>query len=285
MSKLLRADFTRLRKAKAFWICVALMAAYALILAFCLYKSIKRSGGSATFDQYFFSATAMAGYLPIPGLLMAALCSVFIGTDFSDGTIRNKLIAGNVRSEIYISHFITAAFAGICLLAAYWLPAALVGIPLFGTFQATGVALAPLLLGAVLAMVAYAAIYTMLVLIIQNKTATAILSLIGVIVVLFTVLFLISRMQEPEFIQELWHSTGQATEGSGSAVCVPNPNYMPPVPRMVAQFVIDLLPTGQCVQIGGMNAQHPWRLPVYALGIILCTGFCGMYVFRKKDLK
>jgi len=288
MNKILRADFSRLKKAKIFWVCIAAMAVYAIVLALCLYNAMKREGGAATFDQYFFSAFGMAGYMPIPGLLMAALCSVFVGTDFSDGTIRNKLISGCSRSGIYLSHFITCAAAGICLLAAYWLPAFALGIPLFGTFQASGPALLQMILGGILATVSYAAVFTMLGILVQNKTATAIISLIGVVAGMFIVLFLISRIREPEFIDQIIYDVNQLDQianGEISGLTVPNPNYLTPVQRMIAQFIIDLLPTGQSLQIGGMIAPNLWRISFCALGVTAAATVGGILAFRKKDLK
>ncbi len=284
MSKLLRADFTRLMKTKIFWICIAVMAGYAPVLAVCIYEGMKRSGGAAGFDQYFFSACGLTGYIPIAGLLMAAFCSVFIGSDFSDGTIRNKLVSGCSRNAIYLSHLITCAAAGICMLAAYWLPALAAGMPFLGTFRMEGWIVFRMILAGILAIAAYAAVFTMMGMMIQNKTTTAILSLIGVIFVMFTVLFLISRINEPEFIDQVIYDINQIGSPE-SALTVPNPNYLTPAQRAAAQFVVDLLPTGQSLQIGSAQVRNLWRLPLYALGVIAVTGFSGICVFRKKDLK
>lgn len=212
---------------------------------------------------------------------MAAFCSVFIGSDFSDGTIRNKLVSGCSRNAIYLSHLITCAAAGICMLAAYWLPALAAGMPFLGTFRMEGWIVFRMILAGILAIAAYAAVFTMMGMMIQNKTTTAILSLIGVIFVMFTVLFLISRINEPAFIDQVIYDINQIGSPE-SALTVPNPNYLTPAQRAAAQFVVDLLPTGQSLQIGSAQVRNLWRLPLYALGVIAVTGFFRNLRFPKK---
>ena len=58
-------------------------------------------------------------FLPLSlyGLAAAAFVGVFVGTDFSDGVIRNKLIAAKTRSGIVLSHILTSCIACTCVYA------------------------------------------------------------------------------------------------------------------------------------------------------------------------
>lgn len=48
-------------------------------------------------DSAFFS---VAIYI---GIILSVFCSLFIRTEYSDGTIRNKLIVGQKRSAVYFA--------------------------------------------------------------------------------------------------------------------------------------------------------------------------------------
>lgn len=281
MTKLLRANFARLRKDKVFLVCAAAMVLYAVTLCIAMNYSMHANHTEVPFDSVFFYGYGLGGYLTIPGILMAALCSVFIGTEHSDGTVRNKLIVGRTRTEIYLSNFLTCAAAGVILNICYFVVVCAVGIPLFGFFHASLSIILKLILDGTLMMVSYAAIFNLLSMLIQNKTTTAIVSLIGVIAVMCVSIILIARIAEPEFIE------GIEISASGEQVwtTIRNTRYLSEAARAVYQFVIDLLPTGQSLQISGMTAPHLWLMVVYSAAITIAANVTGVFFFRRKDLK
>lgn len=75
----------------------------------CLYE-VSKFGYEATLDNFFFD---YATYILVLG---AIFCSLFIGTEYSDGTIRNKLIMGYSRQKIYCANLI------VCIIANLMLP-------------------------------------------------------------------------------------------------------------------------------------------------------------------
>lgn len=81
---------------------------------------------------------------------------MFIGTEFSDGTMRNKLIVGHRRREIYFTNFLTCALSGIFFNLVYLALVSLIGIPLFGGFQLETGTLLLLMTDGMLAIIAYA---------------------------------------------------------------------------------------------------------------------------------
>lgn len=60
-----------------------------------------------TWIQLFF---IYALFVP---LMVSLLTALFIGTDYSDGTMRNKLIAGHVRRKIYVANLISNVQASL----------------------------------------------------------------------------------------------------------------------------------------------------------------------------
>ena len=59
-------------------------------------------------------------------------CQPFIGTEYSDGTIRNKIVVGHSRSTIYLANLLTCCFAGLIMCLCFILPTLAIRIPLFG---------------------------------------------------------------------------------------------------------------------------------------------------------
>ena len=57
----------------------------------------------------------------------AVFIGVFVGTEYSDGTLRNKLIIGHSRSSIYISNLIVCTTAGIIMHLTYIITTILLG--------------------------------------------------------------------------------------------------------------------------------------------------------------
>ncbi len=92
MNNLLSANFTRLRKSRTFLASVIFMVTY--VAAVLIYVQIQVSLGSEiAFDTLFLNGYGLGGFIAFPELLLSVVCGIFIGTDFSDGTLRNKIVA------------------------------------------------------------------------------------------------------------------------------------------------------------------------------------------------
>ena len=108
MTKLLSANFFRLKKNKCFWVCMIFMLAAGVFFPVMRYVDMQKSGTVNTLDNGFFACALFIG------VLASVFCSLFIGTEYSDGTIRNKVVVGQKRSAIYLSNLITWAWACRC---------------------------------------------------------------------------------------------------------------------------------------------------------------------------
>ena len=129
MSKLLSANFIRLRKMKFFWIGMGIMLAAGIHFPIDRYMDMKETGAVHHIDNGFFACALFIG------ILMSIFCSLFIGTEYSDETIRNKIVTGQKRTSIYLSNFVTSAFVGIAMCVMFFLPYLCLGIPLLGFFK------------------------------------------------------------------------------------------------------------------------------------------------------
>jgi len=64
-----------------------------------------------------------------------------------------------------------------------------------------------------------------------------------------------------------------------------NYNYVDGTKRKVYEFLYDFLPGCQMLQITQQNPENPERLPIYSFSIIVVTTACGIFFFRRKNLK
>ena len=104
------------------------MAALAAFLCYQSYHSAVIYQTISSISGVFF-----VGYLPL-SFVIAAFSSFFIGSEYSDGTLRNKLIVGSLREKIYLANFITVAACGLMMLLAYLGVCLAMGLPLLGGF-------------------------------------------------------------------------------------------------------------------------------------------------------
>lgn len=283
MAKLLRAGFSRLKKDKMLWIGVIFMLVLGLFVPVRNYFDGLEYGYMSAFDSYFF------GFAYFTGFLAAVFVSLFVGREYSDGTIRNKVVVGRTRSAIYLSNLIVSIAAAFIIHLAFIIAVCAVGIPLFGPLALGLPDVLLLLLESILMIVAFTAVFTLLGMLIQSRTIVAIVSILGMVVLFVAAISINNSLNEPEFYDafsyEVTEESGVVTDLSENIEKEPNPNYLKPQERAVYEFFYDFLPTGQAMQIAQRTAVHHWQMQLYSLSIIVTTTACGVFFFRRKDLK
>ena len=114
MRNLLSAGFTRLGKNTAFYLTAGALLIIAAVMMLTAGRTALRNTSDYvyTLEQHYFD---LAGYM---GFFLAAFIALFIGTEYSDGTIRNKLIVGHARTNVYLSNLLVCAVASAAFNAA-----------------------------------------------------------------------------------------------------------------------------------------------------------------------
>ena len=275
MRKLISADFCRLRRDKVFWIGTLAMLALtvALMLVYCQEALKDFSEFQYALDDSYFN------YAIFIGLPIAVYVSLFLGTEYSDGTIRNKLVVGHTRRDIYLSHLFTNIVSGLSMLLASLL-GGLVGIPFLGTWKMGKMVLVFLLIS-VLFIISYAAIFTLIGILCSNKAIAAVLTILLFLGLMYFTSYLNYSLREPEMINGLIITQEGVQMGDSS----PNPRYLTGIKREIYQFVIDFLPTGQNWQMLELNVLNPVRMIVSSIVLAIVTTLGGIFAFERKDLK
>ena len=270
MTNLLRANLTRLIKSATFWICVAAYALYAIIFPFIL-KSSNDPVDNAFVANYGVIGTGV----PLQGLLITLICVVFLGSDFQNGTSKNKIILGQSRTKIYLANLLTSFIISMALNVVFLLFFFIVAMPILGGFtQSASTALWILVNGTLI---------TFLIMTTKNVTFSLIIAFVILFLGgmwFFTMLNNIAI--QPEFIPIRCHDMA----GNEWYEYTPNPNFESKPIRDLCQFLLDLFPSGQSMQISREDGYtHGWQMMLYSLGLIGATSGAGILVFNKTNIK
>ncbi|MFR7475392.1 ABC transporter permease subunit [Frisingicoccus sp.] len=274
MSKLLASNFIRIRCSLSFCLSLAFILAWNALMLFSTYEVMTKYDDKITLDSMLFS------FLIIIGIILSVVISLFIGTDYNDGTIRNKILIGHSRQHIYMSNFITCALVGVILSVWGIIVNLAIGIPLFGTPELALKGLAIMIGDSILACIAYTSIYNMIGMLCSNKSHTVMICILSSVVLSFASIYLYSVLSQPEIVD-----TAVSVNGNFSVEQMPNPMYLTGIKREIYQFFMDFLPSGQCAQLANLEVLHPYRIGIYSIVIIAVTNFLGLLLFNKKDIK
>lgn len=274
MGKLLSANFIRMKKDMFFWIGTIFMLAVGIFTPVMRYMDMRRSQYIVTLDNGFFVGSILIG------IVGAVFCSLFIGTEYSDGTIRNKVVVGHTRVSIYMANFITIAVASAVMCVVYFIAYLCVGIPLLGFFEMEIKAALLLALAVFMLAIAFSSIFTLISMLNHNKAITAVICILMAFLLLLIGAQLNKSLNEPET------NMGMAlTENGMETQELPNPKYLDEAARKAVQFFYDLLPGGQAIQCTSGEVVNLSLLPAYSLLIIVLTSGVGLSLFRRKELK
>lgn len=118
-------------------------------------------------DTIFFSFSLLTG------ILLSAFISLFIGTDYSDGTMRSKLVIGHTRYGIYLSGLITCTAAGLLMCLSCLIASLASGLPLSGFFESDIRLVISTALGIAVMTAAFSSICTLTAMLRQNRAVTS----------------------------------------------------------------------------------------------------------------
>ena len=281
MSKLLLSEFVRMLKSKLFWLVVIAMAVCEI---YCVQfgARINNKLGDVTLDQYYF-------YLaPMVGIFFAVFISLFLGTEYSDSTIRNKMMVGHTRRQIYFSYYLTCLIGAI-IMEIGWFIGGLTGIPLLGSFTADTKMLIQYFVSILLFTTVLTALFVGISLILPNKAGSAVLQIILILILIFLSAEIYNGLCEPEessgyFLSE----TGQLTMSDPK----PNPRYIGGALRTFCIWAVNISPVGQGILILHQSAGDSESVPylptlqmVSSLVVTILFLGVGVAVFQRKDLK
>ena len=283
MGKLICAELLRLRKNRLFW------ALLAVIAAACTYACLMNRNPAPYYEWMVFEITSVLSFVG------AAFVGLFNGTEYSDGTMRNKLVVGHTRMAIYGANLCVNAVACVAFQGTVFAVMGTLG-PLFIGTLGQPVEIAFYMLCSLLVMAAFAALYTAIAMV-SGRKAGAIVAAFGIAFALILISSGIwDRLAEPETLQNgpvVVHEDG--TIGIDVTEISENPLYVPEgVVRDALTVINSSLPSGQMIALADLIlltrspeldlAQH-WYWPLGSTAFTLLVTAVGLTLFSRKDIK
>ena len=275
MRNLLSVGLFRMVRSKLFYILLALTA---LVMAYVYYNTYRVQLGPdfSQLDLYFFQ------FINANIVSAAVFCPLFLSSEYGDGALRNKLIVGRTRPQIYLANLTVNCLYGTAACLAAVVTGLCVGVPLLGWFQNAGPG--KIMLYVLLALATTwvcAALYTFLSMVVASRGVAITLCILLAFGLILLGQYLYLALSQEEVLTALFYTdTGEMAVSEQ-----PNPAYLTGFARQVYQFFYELTPGGQAYQILGMSAQSPLRMLGYSgLVFVLVTGL-GLAIFQKKDVK
>ncbi len=281
MTKLLNANFRRLWRSKTFWIGLVVACAHHLlgVLNNFYYKGIFT-------DQVIKADHTLEPDTLILSLIVAVITAFFIGREYGDKTIRNKIVTGHDRWKIYLANLIVCSVAAAILFIVPTLVVGLaLGAPLLGGFELTAKAFILPVLCDLLALLAFTALFVLIAMSVQNRTACAVIVLLLAFVLAWIPTPLSETLEAPEYVSEVVFSE-ELDDFVETGRTMENQAYVGGFARTVLDFAYDFLPACQLEQTSAYNKTEDMiHLPFYSVAFILVTTLGGALVFEKKELK
>ncbi len=314
MMNLVRAELHRYRRSMLFWGAV-LVSFFAGIWSGHVSATISYGGNfQGSFEAIYY----------IPLFVVLGIFTAFtIGREYSDGVIRNKVIIGNTRSEIFLSKllvsFLVSAMFTTAFLVAYliqtgsvmagYLPFSIAAKAILSLYLVSGV---------------WAALFSTVSLLISRQEVSVLVNLAFVLAVFFSSIGIGDSLMQPaeiannvtvemtpEEVEQYkngeWEEFSSLfTDANGVTSyykreqqgMIPNPNYPTGMVREAMEIVESALPYGQVLLYTDYLTACLWSdspesiptydvqfLPLYALAAMALVSCAGLSLFRKKELR
>ncbi len=270
MIRLFQSMIFRLKKDKLFYVMLILFEILPII--FVVHSYITKN----TIDQLFHRQML---YISI---FISLLVSLFIGVEYSDGALRNKLMVGHRRYKVYLSNLLFLVGIAVGMYAIYMLILVCLGIPLLGVPQLAGFTLFTEIVLQLLAIVAFVSLFTFVSFICSNRIITTILNILLSFGMIFLIIFLIHQFSIPKYLEIYqWNPISETME----YMTILNPRYPSDIERTIILGFLYLIPGSQ--SFGAMFGISLNSAVVSSVLVTLSIIFSsvGIGLFSIKDLK
>ncbi len=285
MNNLICANFMRIKNNNSFLKYAIIIIAVGVLIPVRIYFTYR--GETETYeimhlDSNFFITASYALLI-----FSAVFCSTFFTSDISDGTVRNKIIAGHTREKIYFSNLFTGFLMLTIMMSILFLTFTAVGTPLLGFFKRDFAGVIKLIFTVLMYEFAFFAIFLSFTMNSSKKVSSVLLIVFSAIVLLSTSTVISSALSEPQFYSP--YSELDVNDFIHHIESYKNPYYVDGIKREIYQFLDDFLPGGQfykCFEISSdysMNVSP--KLAFYSLCTITVSTLSGLFAFKRKSIK
>lgn len=286
MSRLIKANFARLFKSGIFKLYMAISGGLSVFIVLMRYMEYQKNMEHYTKLPPEYHTMDGVAFVGIMYLLFAipVFVGIFVGTEYSDGTIRNKLIVGHKRGDIYLANLIvctagTLIGAGINLLINFTIGTALCGLEVL-----TATDIFKTILYIFISLISLTAIMVLISMIVNSKAGASVSVIIITMIMFFTSITIQNKLSAEEYYEPYAY----LDEDTGEVIEMPaekNPYYLDGTKRKVYQVIYDVMPTSHIYEYAMLVTDKANKYAGYNGIILVATTALGIILFRKKDLK
>lgn len=279
MNKLLKANFSRLKREISLWLVAG--GTLGIVIAQSIDRAMMNKNGTVitpnTLNDVLFEM------IPAVGIIFALFVAPYLGKEYSDKTIRNKLVVGHKRGSIYLSNYITCFIGSLFIYSMFFIGGFAVGAPLLGKWQGEISTLILYIIMGVCITAVFASVLTMLCMLCSKRSVSAVVGILVMFALMVCASGIYEMLAQPETTQEFIGFTLDGGVELGDVV--PNPAYVGGFRRTVFEFLMQFLPTGQGFLVVHEEITNPIMNIIYSIATTVIVNFCGIIAFKKKDLK
>lgn len=285
MNKLLHAEFSRLFHSILFWLCIAVSVVLGVGLVGV--RCVDIAYHPEIYSYVAVSYTSVDNLLFVGGIYLtfafATFIGIFQGTEYSDGTLRNKIITGHKRHHILLSKWIVCCTACCLYHLLYIFPALLSGMLLLnGTTLEARIIFTNTFI-TLCAVLALATILLLCTVVARNKAIGAVVCLLLTVLLFYFALSIDQKLRAPEY----YEAYSFVDEETGDHIYVPrekNAKYLSGTKRQVYSLLNNLLPVSQLYRVAIADSTVTPVLMLYdGITVFIVGGIC-MILFSKKEL-
>ncbi|MDE7124497.1 MAG: ABC transporter permease, partial [Eubacterium sp.] len=209
--------------------------------------------------------------------------AMVIGKAYRNGTIRHQPIVGHTRANIYLANFITCLTGSLIIYSMIFIGSFGAGIPLLGGWKGKISELITYIIVGAFLSAALASLLTVFGMLCTRRSVTAVTAMVFAFALMLAASIIYGRLAEPEMTQDLVSVTVDGVVELSEPH--PNPLYVSGSMRKIYEFLMQFLPTGQGILLANQEITNPVLNIIYSVIITVAVNFCGLFAFRKKDLK
>ena len=277
MTNLLKANFYKMKKNKFIWIASILSVIVAI------YYIRDNYNVYHDFLSYVDINSLMFNYLPVYIIVSSILISTLLGFDYSNGSIKNKIVVGHSRFKIYISNLISTYLIILTIYLIYVLIICLSGIFLFKNLTFNFEFLLNIII-LLLIILSYTSISVFITMTINNDIVSPVLNGLNSFILIIISFILLSVLSEPKYLHS---DNGIYINDAGIEVIdTENPMYIKGSKRTIYEIIVNILPTGEAFQKSrdrDINT-NSYQMLGYSISFIIITNTLGIYLFYNKEL-
>ncbi|MDE6389752.1 MAG: ABC transporter permease [Lachnospiraceae bacterium] len=281
MNRLLAANFARLWRSKIFYGLELFMIGYCMLFYRDAYITI-----NVNHKEYSNWNTGFFGGLLPGGIALAVFISFYIGAEYSNGTIRNKIATGHSRFHIYLSNLFVCYGAAVIMMMTYCVTSLLIGFILIGKEAISGIWKPAQGIGMMLCiLMAYTAILVFVAMLDMNIARTGVVSLLLTILLLAAGIMVIQYLEMPEYMVRLEEVQDESGETKTVERTVYNSKYLSGEKRELYEWAKLILPSAQVMEVINRDVEYSVKQPICMFGELLIFTGAGIWIFLRKDIK